>query len=74
MPWPIESLKEATNDWGQLFIKLIYIYQMDPWRLTNLGVAVSKKMTETAGTVRGVAKGGKTATGTVPLGIKARAS
>ncbi len=49
------------------------LYQM-PLRLTKLGVAVSKKMTDTAGTVRGVVYGGKMATGMVPTGTRAIAS
>lgn len=42
--------------------------------MTKPGVAVSKKMTATAGTVLCVAKGGKIATGIVPVGTKAIAS
>ena len=49
-------------------------YQI-PWRrFTKVGVAVSKKITDTEETVRVVIYGGKTATGIVPLGTKAMAS
>ena len=49
-------------------------YQI-PWRrFTKVGVAVSRKITDTEETVRVVIYGGKTATGIVPLGTKAMAS
>ena len=49
-------------------------YQTLPWRLTNDGVGVSRKMTETAGTVLGETYPGNTATGMEPWGISANAS
>ena len=64
-----------------LNVKSIIIYRFRknpyqiPWRrFTKVGVAVSKKITDTEETVRVLIYGGKTATGIVPLGTKAMAS